>query len=745
VIRVVVCLLLPAIAIGSLSGSTGIWYNYTSMQNVRSAVEVNGQVFVISSGGMYHFPTGNGDVHTLTTSDGLSVNDLSSVTADGEGRIWVGAMNGALDRFDPADGTFLHVSDIIRTDFPQKDITALLSFSDTLLIGTGFGVSVYSLTRNEFNDSYIKFGDFNTQTRVTALAVDDNHFWVGTMRGVARGNRNDPLLAAPNRWNTYTLADNLPSVQINDLDIFNGTVFAATANGLAYYDGSGWQRVATLSDRNVQALSVSSEYLFAAADNRIYIYDSGGERSTYGPPLTTPINNIYYTNDRLYVLLSEGGAAYLSNEEWIHVIPDGPITNLLTHIGVDRSGVVWVATASAGLPRGFSRFDPSAAEGERWRNYFQAEYPQFVYDAHYRVFPAGDGSVWISNWGGGITRVNEEGEPATFHNDDGLIGIPGSPHFVVTGMAGEDSDGNIWFTQRSAANGRPLAKWSPGNIWEFLPNSRNPNATLLTDLIVDQYDTKWAISQDPTQFGVFYYNEKNSIGVNTNGWGVVTSQNGLPSGLITALVEDNRGEIWVGSEAGLAVISNTREPQSTVRDIFTIQDQYINAIAVDPLNRKWVGTREGVFLLSPDGTQILAQYTLSNTANHILSDDVRSVAFDGLRGIVYFGTERGVAALQTEAAAPVPSFSDLQVIPNPFLLPSPADLKIDGLVRNSSVMILSVTGRLVRSFSSPGGRIAYWDGRDDAGQHVASGVYVIVGISEDGSEVAKTKVTVVRR
>jgi flagellar hook assembly protein FlgD len=89
--------------------------------------------------------------------------------------------------------------------------------------------------------------------------------------------------------------------------------------------------------------------------------------------------------------------------------------------------------------------------------------------------------------------------------------------------------------------------------------------------------------------------------------------------------------------------------------------------------------------------------------------------------------------------------NDLFVAPNPFSVPAEFELKIDGLARNSSIKILSVDGRLVRSFSSPGGRIAHWDGRDEAGRHVASGVYIVVGYSEDGSEVGKAKVTVIRR
>jgi hypothetical protein len=51
---------------------------------------------------------------------------------------------------------------------------------------------------------------------------------------------------------------------------------------------------------------------------------------------------------------------------------------------------------------------------------------------------------------------------------------------------------------------------------------------------------------------------------------------------------------------------------------------------------------------------------------------------------------------------------------------------------------------LVAEFSSPGGRIAYWDGKDNNGELVSTGVYIIVAFDTEGNEVITGKVAVLR-
>ena len=69
---------------------------------------------------------------------------------------------------------------------------------------------------------------------------------------------------------------------------------------------------------------------------------------------------------------------------------------------------------------------------------------------------------------------------------------------------------------------------------------------------------------------------------------------------------------------------------------------------------------------------------------------------------------------------------------------------IDGLIRNSEIKIVTVSGKLVREFSSPGGRTAFWDGRDDDGNLVNSGIYIVIAFDQEGNSVETGKIAVLR-
>jgi hypothetical protein len=118
---------------------------------------------------------------------------------------------------------------------------------------------------------------------------------------------------------------------------------------------------------------------------------------------------------------------------------------------------------------------------------------------------------------------------------------------------------------------------------------------------------------------------------------------------------------------------------------------------------------------------------------------------DPLRGTVYFGTDEGLAGLTTAAAAPQASFGELVVYPNPYLVPSTSPVTVDGLVENSSLRILTIDGALVRDLATPGGRVGFWDGKDEQGRDVSSGIYLVVAYSDDGANVANGKIAVIRR
>jgi hypothetical protein len=245
-----------------------------------------------------------------------------------------------------------------------------------------------------------------------------------------------------------------------------------------------------------------------------------------------------------------------------------------------------------------------------------------------------------------------------------------------------------------------------------------------------------------------YFNESAAIcGLEDDHWGQLTTTDGLTSASITCVTEDNDGALWIGTDVGITVIGEPLCPKTRSSKIFlgAVRDLSINAIAVDALNNKWIASREGVMVLSPDGTSLIAQYDVTNTNGKLVDNNVVSIAFDEKRGIAYFGTGNGLSSLEIPAIATVEKLASLEIAPNPFILPDYSSVSIRGLAENTTIKILSVTGALIRQFNAQGGGRAFWDGTDTIGKTVGSGVYLVVAYAENGSQVSTAKIAVVRR
>ena len=112
---------------------------------------------------------------------------------------------------------------------------------------------------------------------------------------------------------------------------------------------------------------------------------------------------------------------------------------------------------------------------------------------------------------------------------------------------------------------------------------------------------------------------------------------------------------------------------------------------------------------------------------------------------MYVGTANGLTSFDTPSILPVENFDGLNIYPNPLVIKDGSNLvTIDGLIRNSDIKIVTVSGKLVREFSSPGGRTAFWDGRDDNGNFVSSGVYIVIAFDQEGNSVETGKIAVLR-
>src|SRR5205085_1519441 len=122
---------------------------------------------------MYSFSLIDSSYRQFTTSEGLKTIDLTAIELDRDGYVWIGSSNGMLHRYNPVSDTWQYVVDIALRSDPQKRINRLQTAGDTLFILSDIGVSVFSISRMEFADTYTRFGPQSVQLagNVTTLQL----------------------------------------------------------------------------------------------------------------------------------------------------------------------------------------------------------------------------------------------------------------------------------------------------------------------------------------------------------------------------------------------------------------------------------------------------------------------------------------------------------------------------------------------------------------------------------------------
>lgn len=734
----------------------GTWKIYTDMKSVNALSIRGSSMWAATGGGVFAYDTASGVYSRFTSAEGLSGFDMRALAVDPQERVWVGAGDGAINVFD---GSWRIIADIQQSNRINKRIQSFVVRGDSMLIVSDFGVSVFSMSRWEFADTYANFG-FGGQELVQAAALYGGRLWVGTSLGIAFAPANAPDLSGPTPWTVVRAFPGM-SPSVTALAVFHDTLVVGTASGVAYYDGAGFSAVGALAGRSVTG--------FAATATRLLILSSqsGGYRveslsGVQDAPAPLASNSSASASDvlldgngSLWVGTLTRGIARLNGGGWSYVFPNGPNSNQFISLAVDQGGVVWAASGTDGGGKGFYRFNPAFAEGMQWKNFTAALYPIMQFDDYYKVRLGANGSVWVCSWGGGVVHVVSDSivRKLDARSTPALPStVPTDPYYPVVGGVAVDPDGYTWLTVRTAVNGNALGRLTTDSTIDFYRNLYSSLDRCFQELLIDPNGTKWIANAEPNQKsqifpGLYYFNERNAVSgtQSTGGWGLLSMADGLTTNTVLCLAEDLDGNIWVGLDLGVAIITDTRNPKSRRSTSFPLREQSVQTIAVDAVNNKWVGTKEGVFVMNSDGTQLLAHYDVLSTGGRLIDNDVRAIAIDQGRGIVYFGTEKGLSSLEVAPVQTHPEMDELTFAPNPFLVPNDTQVVIQGLTANSAIKILTVSGSLVAEFKAQGGGRAFWDGRDKRGSFVASGMYIVVAHADNGSNVAGGKLAVIRR
>ena len=158
-------------------------------------------------------------------------------------------------------------------------------------------------------------------------------------------------------------------------------------------------------------------------------------------------------------------------------------------------------------------------------------------------------------------------------------------------------------------------------------------------------------------------------------------------------------------------------------------------------NRIWVGTTEGLWLISNDGQTTYLNFTRDNSP--LPDNQITDISIDDATGEVFIGTIGGLVSYQGDAIGPsCTDCSSALVYPNPVKPDYTGPIAIKGLTDNAYVKITDVSGTMIFQGRANGTQMI-WNGMGYDGARAKSGVYLVFSSTDLGKEkkVAKILIT----
>ena len=200
---------------------------------------------------------------------------------------------------------------------------------------------------------------------------------------------------------------------------------------------------------------------------------------------------------------------------------------------------------------------------------------------------------------------------------------------------------------------------------------------------------------------------------------------------------DLTDNVWVGYADGVFAFnpSNAFSDDFRVTRIKTadgtnlLEGEQVNTIGVDSQNRKWIGTNsQGLFLVSPDGSQIIKHFDTSNSA--LTSNKIYCVYCNPATNSVYMSTTSGFLEYIDGETSEITDYSATYAYPNPVPHNFTGYVTVESLVSDSYVNIINEAGTLIASTQATGTR-AIWDVCDANGARVPTGTYYVCASASD--------------
>lgn len=670
--------------------AVGTWQVYPSYANLTEISPAGDVCFALASGSLFAYNNTTAETTVFNKTTGLAGIDISHIAWSQQAkRLVVAFGDGNIDLVS-ASGDITNVPGLYLSEtVSDKTVSHIYIDRQFAYMSIGVGVMKLDAKKGVIADTY-----------QLGFAVDHSYIKDGYLYAVSK---------AQGTWRGL-LTDNL-------------------------LDKNRWQRVGGYA---------------ALTDDRLNVRDAS--------------TGLWWTrNDAgllaCYILAADGTRTYKTEG----VLPEGPTSNhfyrLYMHGGKLYSVAgFWAQENNAGYPG-----EVHVWNGQNWSEFEQPTSQMIGHDYIDLLCmdfdPKKEGHVMVGAKGGVYEFQGGKFIKHYGRQNSVLESGVNSDNYTIVSTLKYTDNGDLWVLNSMVDN--PIWKIEHGSgNWVNYPHPEmsTPAKYNLVSLLQSRNNKNimWFANNYYTENRLYAYDFVNDklVGHGPN----FTNEDGtvITPVMVYALAEDLDGNVWIASSNGPFYISSAdaiagndafiqhkvpRNDGTNLAD-YLLSDVKTRCIAVDGANRKWMGTENGVFLISSDCNTLLQHFTTENSP--LPSNTVYDICIDNNSNIVYFATERGLCSYASDATQPSEEMTkdNVYAYPNPVTPEYTGKITIVGLSFNADVKIVTSNGALVNQGRSTGGSYQ-WDVRDLKGKRVASGVYMVQAATETGDKGVVCRIAVV--
>jgi len=720
------------------------WQSFTSFNEVTDMAmypyeTFENAIWVSTTGGLLVLdpalipaPTLNG----FNNANGLGTNRLNCLCVDDLNRLWVGGRGRLINFADPENPDAYLFTDRDNNLIEIYDI-ACTPGGDSLWLANSLGVTLFLPGDQPGDglilDTYTRFGDIERDIPAVSVALGENTIWVGTGQGFASGDRADVrLLKSPANWQSYFPGDlnaAIPNDTVRCLAMLHDTLYVGTTAGLYLLDtdpAPGLTSLNLFGAPLVYNMSLNGDSLIASTARGTIIFADGlwGQYFEKGMPITNSTAAIIDTDGLLWNGNLLFGCYYQVADSLVSIDVGVTPSNRCEAI-TEAMGKLWGAFGDAGLA--------ILVHDEAWGKI------EGISGSVISLATGPLGELWVGTFGNGVYRITENGtwEFDIQHFDtsnSALSGVSENPAFVVVPDIYATPDA-IWMADYRGIDGEVVAV-NPYNTdqWEDYRFIGGANAELMNTVTVGQ-DVLYAGSENNGIYVVLHSGTPFYTGDDYRTT-LTSSNSGIGSDIIKYMRIDGFDSLWVGTSYGLSY----QALGEVIFDNVTLPEGFgpeTTCLDFDGQGSLYAGSQRGM-VIRDIATGKFTYFTSTNS--DLVDDDILDIYYQKSTGDIWISTTGGISRLTMTYQLATRDVDEVLAYPNPFVIANGSErlrFNFDGI---GQINIFTIAGELVRDIPYTG----EWDGTNNNGQSVASGVYLFTITDRDGNT-GRGKIFLVRQ